>query len=69
MYAAPHGEFDPRFGPDSRAAHVDAGAWGGARRAAASLRRDVDDVADLREAQALGVGVHTAELAEGPETQ
>jgi 2-phospho-L-lactate/phosphoenolpyruvate guanylyltransferase len=68
MYAAPHGEFDPRFGPDSRAAHVDAGAWE-VPGELASLRRDVDDVADLREAQALGVGVHTAELAEGPETQ
>ncbi|MBI2245477.1 MAG: 2-phospho-L-lactate guanylyltransferase [Nocardioides sp.] len=58
MYAAAHGEFDPRFGPGSRAAHLDAGALELAD-VAASVRRDVDDLDDLRAAVALGVGPHT----------
>ena len=68
LYAAPHGAFDPRFGPDSRAAHLDAGAWEipGELR---SLRRDVDDLADLRAARVLGVGAHTAAFADDPATQ
>ena len=49
---------DPRFGPDSAAAHADGGAvpldgdWPG-------LRRDVDTEEDLRAAVRLGIGRHT----------
>lgn len=59
MYAAARSEFDPRFGPGSRAAHLDAGAQELAD-VAPSVRRDVDDLDDLRSAVALGVGPHTA---------
>jgi 2-phospho-L-lactate guanylyltransferase len=59
LYTAPHGSFDPRFGPGSRLAHLDAGARP-VEGALASLRRDVDDLDDLREALALGVGPHTS---------
>ena len=67
LYAAPHAVFDPRFGPASRAAHLEAGA-GEIAGALASLRRDVDDLADLRAALALGVGPRTAALADDPAT-
>ena len=59
LYVASYEEFDPRFGPGSRDAHLD----GGARELAdapASVRRDVDDLDDLLEAVALGVGPRTA---------
>ena len=59
MYAAASGEFDPRFGPGSRAAHLEAGAQELAD-VAASVRRDVDDLDDLRSAVDLGVGPYTA---------
>ncbi|HEY0952880.1 MAG TPA: 2-phospho-L-lactate guanylyltransferase, partial [Nocardioides sp.] len=59
MYVATGAEFDPRFGPGSREQHLLAGARELAD-VAASVRRDVDDLADLRAAIALGVGVHTA---------
>ena len=59
MYAAACEEFDPRFGPGSREAHRLAGAHE-LPDVAASLRRDVDDLDDLRAAVALGVGPHTA---------
>ncbi|WP_085871175.1 MULTISPECIES: 2-phospho-L-lactate guanylyltransferase [unclassified Nocardioides] len=59
LYAAAYAEFDPRFGPGSRDAHLDAGARELAD-VAASVRRDVDDLDDLREAVALGVGPRTA---------
>jgi len=68
LYAAPHAAFDPRFGPESRAAHLEAGAWEVSGELA-SLRRDVDDLADLREAWSLGVGTHTSAFADGPATQ
>lgn len=61
LYTAPWDRFDPRFGPGSRAAHdtvADAVGLG-----ATSLRRDVDDLDDLRAATLLGVGPHTAPLA------
>lgn len=61
LYVAAYDEFDPRFGPGSREAHLDAGALELAD-AAASVRRDVDDVDDLRDAVALGVGPATAAL-------
>ena len=65
LYTAPYDVFDPRFGPASRAAHLDAGAVevGGLL---ASLRRDVDDLADLAAAQALGLGPRTAAVVLGP---
>jgi 2-phospho-L-lactate guanylyltransferase len=52
---------EPRFGPDSAAAHRASGA----RRLAGawpSLRADVDTAADLRAAEVLGLGAHTAAL-------
>lgn len=61
LYAAAYDEFDPRFGPGSREAHLDAGAREIAD-AAPSVRRDVDDADDLRDAVALGVGPETSAL-------
>jgi 2-phospho-L-lactate guanylyltransferase len=61
LYAATYDEFDPRFGPGSREAHLDAGARE-IGDAAPSVRRDVDDLADLRDAIALGVGPRTTAL-------
>ncbi|MFN8194729.1 MAG: 2-phospho-L-lactate guanylyltransferase [Nocardioidaceae bacterium] len=58
-YAAPFDLFQPRFGPDSRARHLEAGAVELAG-APARLRRDVDDPDDLVAARALGVGARTA---------
>ena len=62
LLTAPSGDvLDPRFGPDSAAAHAASGArpldgaWPG-------LRRDVDTPSDLVTAVALGVGRHTARL-------
>ena len=59
VYVGAYDEFDPHFGPDSRAAHLAAGAWE-LITSPASVRRDVDDPADLAEAVALGVGPSTA---------
>ena len=58
LYSAGSGSFDPRFGRDSAAAHADAGAVP-VEGELTSLRRDVDDVDDLRAALALGVGPAT----------
>jgi 2-phospho-L-lactate/phosphoenolpyruvate guanylyltransferase len=58
LYVAAYDEFDPRFGVGSRAAHRDAGARE-LEGAPASVRRDVDDLDDLRDAFSLGVGPHT----------
>jgi 2-phospho-L-lactate guanylyltransferase len=52
----------PRFGPGSRAAHVDAGAVDLTGVAPASLRRDVDTTEDLRTAAAMGLGRRSAAL-------
>jgi 2-phospho-L-lactate/phosphoenolpyruvate guanylyltransferase len=52
--------FTPRFGPGSRQAHLDDGAYDVSSEAAASLRRDVDTVDDLRAAAQLGLGPATA---------
>ena len=64
MYAAPTGLFDPRFGSGSAAAHVAAGAHEVVADVP-TLRRDVDDLGDLAQARALGVGPHTAAAAGG----
>ena len=58
---APTGvDLDPRFGPDSAAAHAASGAVPVAGELL-SLRRDVDTSADLDRAIELGVGARTAE--------
>ena len=62
LYTAAYDEFDPRFGPGSRAAHRLAGAHE-IDDAPSSVRRDVDDLADLRDAILIGVGPRTAALA------
>lgn len=62
LYSAPAGRFESQFGHGSAAAHrhLDAvelvGDW-------PRLRRDVDDLADLAQALALGVGPATAAAA------
>jgi 2-phospho-L-lactate guanylyltransferase len=62
LAAAPGVELAPAFGPDSLAAHVRSGArdlTGILGAAVPGLRRDVDTLADLRAALALGVGSAT----------
>ena len=62
LYTAAYDGFDPHFGPGSALAHDATGA----RPITAPLprlRRDVDDLADLGDALALGVGPRTAERA------
>ena len=61
MYAAPNPSFEPAFGANSAARHV----ANGAREIGVpvpTLRLDVDEPGDLREAVLLGVGAHTAEV-------
>ncbi|HZJ05041.1 MAG TPA: 2-phospho-L-lactate guanylyltransferase [Nocardioidaceae bacterium] len=61
MLAAPGRElFTPRFGPDSRQAHLAAGAVELDSIDVPTLRRDVDTPADLVAAVQLGVGARTA---------
>jgi 2-phospho-L-lactate/phosphoenolpyruvate guanylyltransferase len=55
--------FQPRFGPGSAGRHRAAGAVELAQPELASLRRDVDEPADLRGAGELGLGARTAALA------
>jgi 2-phospho-L-lactate guanylyltransferase len=57
-YSAPYDAFDPQYGAGSAAAHLAAGARP-LPGELAGLRRDVDDLADLRGAVALGVGAAT----------
>jgi len=62
LYTAGHDDFAPRFGPGSALAHDALGA----RLVGAGLprlRRDVDNLADLDDALALGTGPRTAERA------
>jgi 2-phospho-L-lactate guanylyltransferase len=70
LTAAPGVALRPAFGPDSRAAHVRSGARDLTAALGASvpgLRRDVDTLADLRAALALGAGPATRRiLADGP---
>lgn len=59
----------PAFGPGSRQAHTATGArdlTGSLGGHVAGLRRDVDTVADLTEALALGAGPATLEVLRGP---
>ncbi|GGD17396.1 2-phospho-L-lactate guanylyltransferase [Nocardioides daphniae] len=58
LYAAAYDAFSPRFGHESREAHLAAGAVEVDARPA--LRQDVDSPADLGGAMLLGVGPHTA---------
>jgi 2-phospho-L-lactate guanylyltransferase len=58
LYASPQGEFDPRFGPGSRAAHLAAGAVE-VPGELVTLRQDVDDLDDLARAEELGLGPRT----------
>lgn len=61
LYAAtPGAEFTPAFEGASRSRHRESGATELGLDGVASVRRDVDTVADLRAAAALGVGPHTA---------
>jgi 2-phospho-L-lactate guanylyltransferase len=53
---------EPSFGAGSFERHVGAGARGITAAAGAGLRRDVDRLADLDDARALGVGPRTAAL-------
>jgi 2-phospho-L-lactate guanylyltransferase len=55
--------FRPSFGDGSRRQHLDAGAHEVDASDVPTLRRDVDDPADLGEALALGVGPRTALVA------
>jgi 2-phospho-L-lactate guanylyltransferase len=65
MYTAGPGvSFLPRFGPGSRAAHLSAGAVELLIPGADGLRRDVDTVADLRDAARIGLGRRTAAAAD-----
>ncbi len=58
LYTAPYDDFAPRFGADSAAAHAAAGA-APIEGPLPGLRQDVDDLASLRTAIALGVGTAT----------
>ncbi|HKA95430.1 MAG TPA: 2-phospho-L-lactate guanylyltransferase [Streptosporangiaceae bacterium] len=64
LYTARPGiAFRPRFGPGSAARHRAAGAVELAEPGLRSLRRDVDEPADLLGAGQLGLGARTAALA------
>ncbi|WP_331272801.1 2-phospho-L-lactate guanylyltransferase [Motilibacter deserti] len=54
--------FAPAYGPGSRARHLHAGAVELGLADVASVRRDVDTVADLASARALGLGPCTSAL-------
>ncbi len=64
LYTAPAGLFDPAFGPASARAHLVGGALP-VPGDLATLRRDVDDVDDLRAAAALGLGAATRRAVAG----
>ncbi len=61
LYTSSYAGFDPRFGVGSRQAHLDTGARE-ISGALTTLRRDVDDLDDLRAAIDLGVGPETRRL-------
>jgi 2-phospho-L-lactate guanylyltransferase len=60
--AGPGTAFCPRFGPGSRLLHQSAGASELDLAGVAGLRQDVDTVADLRSAAAIGLGRRSAAL-------
>ncbi len=63
LYAArPGSVFCPRFGPGSRSQHRDAGVTELDLPQLAGLHQDVDTLADLRAAAAIGLGRRTASL-------
>lgn len=62
--AGPGVAFFPRFGPGSRAAHLSAGAAEIRIPGIDGLHRDVDTVADLRDAARIGLGPRTAAVAD-----
>lgn len=65
LYAArPGAPFRPRFGPQSRMRHRQAGAVELNLPSIPGLRRDVDTLADLREAEQLGLGARTLSVRE-----
>jgi 2-phospho-L-lactate/phosphoenolpyruvate guanylyltransferase len=61
--AGPGAAFCPRFGPGSYAAHRSAGAVELQLPGLDGLRRDVDTVADLRDAARIGLGPRTSAAA------
>jgi len=64
LYTARPGiPFRPQFGPQSRTRHYQAGATELNPPGIAGLRQDVDTVADLRAAAAIGLGRRTTALA------
>jgi 2-phospho-L-lactate guanylyltransferase len=60
--ARPGTDFQPRFGPDSRALHKQAGVTELDVPGIEGLRQDVDTVADLRLAATIGLGRRSAVL-------
>lgn len=54
--------FAPRFGPESRRRHLEAGVREVTVGGVPSVRRDVDTPTDLSAAVALGVGTHTRDV-------
>jgi 2-phospho-L-lactate/phosphoenolpyruvate guanylyltransferase len=65
LYAAgPGTAFRPRFGPGSYLAHLAAGAVELTVPGLDGLRRDVDTVADLRDAARIGLGPRTSAAAD-----
>ncbi|MCW2939492.1 MAG: hypothetical protein JWN00_2477 [Actinomycetia bacterium] len=64
LYAVrPGAPFEPRFGTDSRLEHRAQGAREVVLDDIASVRRDVDTLADLRDAHGLGLGPRTSAVA------
>lgn len=59
LFTASYAAFRPRFGPDSAALHLQAGA-APIDGELVSLRHDVDTLDDLRAVRALGLGPRTA---------
>lgn len=63
LYAAgPGAEFSPRFGPQSRQRHRRAGAAEIDLPGLEGLKRDVDTLADLRDAAKIGLGCRSAAI-------
>lgn len=65
LYTAAYDAFDPRYGAGSALAHAASGALP-LHGELPGLRRDVDDLDDLRDAAGLGVGPATAAVLPGP---